>query len=129
MKVFSVFSKKQVNDYFKDVIYIEEEFSVGAACFSWVWALYCRMWCTSVLIFLAYFILYLLFSWAKINQEAFMLLFLALSLYIGSFAKDWYAKSLTKKGYDFKGVIAAHNLEEAQLKYIAQETDKAMVGA
>ncbi len=126
MRVFTVFSKKQVKDYFKDVIYIEEEFSLTAALCGGLWTLYHRMWIASAFIFLGYWLLYLLLYYAQINNDIFKVLCLAFSLYIGSYAKNWYAKSLLSKGYQLKKIIPAKDLEEAQLKYVSEQLDKAI---
>lgn len=127
MKIFAVLSKKDIKDYFKDVIYVEEEFSLTAALFSGIWSLYHRMWKVSTIIFIVSCLVYLLFDNNKINQDLMAPLLFAFSLYIGSNANDWYTKSLLARGYEFKGVIAAKNLEEAQLKFITEEEERKLL--
>jgi predicted membrane chloride channel (bestrophin family) len=123
MKVFSVFAKEEINDFFNDVIYVEEGFSLGATMFGALWFLYHRIWYHGLVLGVIYGLLFYLDNNSKISHAAFNAIIISLSLLVGFSARDWYERYLIAKGFKLKTLIFAKDLEEAQYRFISMSVD------
>jgi hypothetical protein len=121
MKIYTVFSKGHIKDYFNEVIYVEEGFSFLATFLGVFWTLYHRLWLQALLIFLIYSLLITTLITDVISEDIFVAAFVSFSLYIGLAAKDWYEKGLLNSGYLLNDIIIAKNIEEAQYKFISRD--------
>jgi len=118
MKTFVVLAKNEIKDYFHDVFYVSEDFSFVIMFFGAFWALYHKMWQSALFIILINLSIIMIYAKGRMSFSMFEMIFLLFNCYVGYAAKDWLQESLLAKGYKFKDVIIAHNLEEAQLKFL-----------
>ena len=96
-----------------DAIFVSDGFSWGAFVFTWLWALWNRMWIVAVIVISVLLIASLLPPAPQI------LLSLAVSILMGLHANDLLGWSLARRGYSEIALGNGNSLEEAELNFYA----------
>lgn len=113
------------NNNLEQVKFVQEKFSYVAFLFTLFWALYNRLYTTSCMVLFAIlFVAYLVDSSYISNLSALVINTLGISLFCGLNATDWLQNALSKKGFECVGVILAHNLEDAQMRFFSEYEHK-----
>lgn len=117
LKLYTVHLKAWSDAPDRDAVFVREGFCWPAFFFSFVWALWHRMW------FVALALLALLLGLAAISEVLdiddglFEAVGLAASVWIGFEANEWRRAALRRKGYAEAGVVAAPELETAEHRF------------
>jgi hypothetical protein len=119
MAVYSVHNRP--GDSPDKAVFVPEGFSLGAAVFGVLWALWHRMWLAAAILF---FIPVAIAAAAHaLGQGETLATFtgLAVNLIFGFEARALWARSLAFRGLEDVGLVKAGNLDEAELRYFSEE--------
>lgn len=94
-------------------VLVKEGFSYLAFLFSGFWALWHRMWLVAATIFSIWIILGVIFELFHVSQVFQITVTLAASIIIGFSANDWRSASLSRRGYNFSGLVAGTRSDAA----------------
>ncbi|MBZ0261067.1 MAG: DUF2628 domain-containing protein [Hyphomicrobiales bacterium] len=100
-----------------DAIFLPDGFSWRAFVFTWVWALWNRMWIVALL---ALSVMLIATALPTVPQ---FLLSLAVSLVMGLHGNDLLGWSLTRRRYAEIALSNGASLEEAELRFYAGDAD------
>lgn len=114
MTTYSIYAKP--NDV-AGAIFLPDSFSWGAFVFTWVWALWNRMWIVAVLV------ISLMFIASVLPTVPQFLLALGVNIVMGLHGNDLLGWSLTRRKYAEIGLSNGSSLEEAELRFYAEATD------
>jgi hypothetical protein len=84
--------------------------------FTVLWALWHRLWLTAVALFLVPGVIEALAVMADLGAPVRAVIDLGLLVVIGLFANDWRRLVLAKRGFEEVGVVAAQDLDAAELR-------------
>ena len=122
MKLYTVLVKEDSDDKLETALFIKEGFSFLAAIFQTLWALYHKMWlCAAALIVVAIGF-FLMKNYGIMKTDLVQILEIALLIFIGFSANDWYSKHLQKKGYIVYDVVSGKNEDEARIRFFDRTT-------
>lgn len=110
-----------------DTIFVREGFSIFAFIFGVLWLWFHRAWFAGGMLLIAVALLALLPQWTGMDLILSAGLRLVIGFGVGVFGFDLWRDALDRRGYDFKGVVAAGSKEEAELRYFARGADKTAV--
>jgi hypothetical protein len=102
------------------VAFIPEGFALGAFVFTFLWALWHRMWVVAALLFAAFTALTFGVAYEIIDPGLGSLLQFGLSLIFGFEAWRLKESSLLRGGFRHVGLIQASDFEAAELAYFAE---------
>jgi hypothetical protein len=122
MKTYSIYAKEN-DTAAADAIFLSDGFSWGGFVFTWVWALWNRMWIVAVVVLAVTSVASLL----PPVREA--LLILGINLIMGLHGNDLLGWSLSRRGYSEIGLSHGSSLEEAELRFYSGETKTSAVPA
>ena len=114
MTTYSIYAKP--NDT-AEAIFLPDSFSWSAFVFTWVWALWNRMWIVAVLVMSVMFIASTLPSVPQ------FLLALGVNIFMGLHGNDLLGWSLTRSKYAEIGLSNGGSMEEAELRFYADGVD------
>jgi uncharacterized protein DUF2628 len=114
MTTYSIYAKP--NDA-AEAIFLPDSFSWGAFVFTWVWALWNRMWIVAILAMSVMLIASVL---PTVPQ---FLLSLAVNILMGLHGNDLLGWSLTRRKYAEIGLSNGGSMEEAELRFYADGAD------
>jgi hypothetical protein len=116
MTTYSIYAKP--NDRAAaEAIFLPDKFSWAAFVFTWVWALWNRMWIVAALVLSVMFIA----SALPIVPQ--FLLSLAVNILMGLHGNDLLGWSLTRRKYAEIGLSNGGSMEEAELRFYADGVD------
>lgn len=116
MTTYSIYAKP--NDAAAaEAIFLPDSFSWGAFVFTWVWALWNRMWIVAAIILSVMFIASVL---PTVPQY---LLALGVNIVMGLHGNDLLGWSLTRRGLSEIALSNGRSLEEAELRFYADSVD------
>lgn len=122
MKIYSIYSKSAGDD--TDPIIIKQGFSIWAAIFNVLWALYHRMWSiAAVTLFVAFSISYFQVV-TELKQLAYLIDIATMAVF-GFFASEIREFHAGLKGYELTDVIVAADDDEAEMKYTMRIAESA----
>ena len=101
----------------EQAVLVREGFSVAAAVFSVVWALWNRMWIIAPVIFAGLAAIAVLGGVFKVSDELLLAAQLAIGIVLGFEAENLRSWKLVRAGYRETGIVMGGNIEEAELKY------------
>jgi hypothetical protein len=113
MKTFRVYKTEQ-----NVLSFIQEGWSFWAFVFNVLWLIFMRLWLHGAAFFVILSILGFLHQDGKISAEVLMLCNLLINIYISLNARDYLAVKLEKSGYKLVDIVIAHDLEEAEFRYL-----------
>jgi len=114
MKTFRVYKKADQNT----LSFVQEGWSFWALIFNVMWLMFMRLWVHGAAFFTIFLILSALHQQEKISPEVFLLSNLFINIYISLNARDFLAKKLERSGYKLVDIIVAHDIEEAEFRYL-----------
>ena len=116
MTTYSIYAKP--NDAAAaEAIFLPDSFSWGAFVFTWVWALWNRMWVVAALV------LSLMLIASALPAVPQFLLGLGVSLVMGLHGNDLLGWSLTRRGLSEIALSNGGSMEEAELRFYADGVD------
>jgi hypothetical protein len=116
MTTYSIYAKP--NDArAAEAIFLPDSFSWGAFVFTWVWALWNRMWIVAALV-----LSIMLIASALPAVPQFLLAF-GVSIVMGLHGNDLLGWSLTRRGLSDIGLSNGGSMEEAELRFYADSVD------
>jgi hypothetical protein len=116
MTTYSIYAK--ANDAMAaEAIFLPDSFSWGAFVFTWVWALWNRMWIVAVLV------LSIMLIASALPTVPQFLLALGVNIIMGLHGNDLLGWSLTRRGHAEIALSNGGSMEEAELRFYADETN------
>ena len=119
-RVYTVHLRAWANSADKDAVFLREGFSWGAFIFSFLWALWHRLWFVALIFLGVSFALALLPEFLELDPFSEIALSVAAALLIGWHANDFRRRALERQGFVTAGVVAAPNLVEAERRFFAK---------
>lgn len=118
MRVFTVHIRRHALDPDKDIRLVKEGFSWPAFLFSFLWALWNRLWWTALGLFVVVSGVGLAVEYAFPGSPAGTAVLLALYLAVGWLGNDLIRRDLAAKGFEDKGPVCAADEDEALYRYL-----------
>ncbi|MBQ4875230.1 MAG: DUF2628 domain-containing protein [Rickettsiaceae bacterium H1] len=119
MKQFLVFVPQDNN--LEKTVFVKDGFSFRALVFTILWTLYNRLYFMSFLLFLTILLTELLFQSGYISEYSLVTInMIGCPLLCGLNGNYWLHNSLLKSNYEFAGIIVAHDLTEAQMRFFSE---------
>ena len=118
MKTYRIFFKKTPHGIFEDVVMVKEGFIFWAFLLGLIWLFNKRIFKMGFLISIIFILLYLVETSGFLDYSITLPIQLAIFLYIGFEAGDWYEKVLKKRGYKFLGHASGRDAKEARLRFL-----------
>ena len=112
MTTYSIYAKPN-DETAAEAIFLPDSFSWGAFVFTWVWALWNRMWIVAALV------LSVMFIASALPAVPQFLLTLGVNILMGLHGNDLLGWSLTRRGYSEIGLSNGGSMEEAELRFYA----------
>ena len=98
-------------------VIVKEGYCWSAMVFSAFWAIWHRMWIVAILLLAGLLLVRFLALQLDLGENLQSLVSMAVAFILGNEAEHLRAWSLERAGYREIGVVEAHNLDEAELKY------------
>lgn len=118
MKLYSVYLRDHGRKPLSDLILVKEGFSWPAFVFTFMWALWTRMWLPTV----ALFAVIVLSGWGMrylgLGETAQSVLSLAVAIAVGLIGNDLRRWWLDRQGYYEVAVVTGNNAEEATRRFL-----------
>ena len=111
------------------VVFVPEGFAWAAAVFTFLWALWHRMWIVAALLFTAYAALTIAASQGMISGVLASAIQFGISFIFGLEARSLRVTALERAGFRRSGLIQASRLEAAELAYFAGRAPASPVSA
>ena len=102
-----------------ELVLVKDGFCWPAFFFTFLWALFHRMWMVAILILVAELLLGALAESLGVGKASSVVLSLATMLVIGWSGNDWRRRSLLRRGYDEGQPVVAENVGAAEYRYLA----------
>ena len=116
MTTYSIYAKPD-DAAAAEAIFLPDSFSWGAFVFTWIWALWNRMWIVAVL---AIAVIFIASALPAVPQ---FLLALGVNLVMGFHGNDLRGWSLTRRGLSEIALSNGGSMEEAELRFYAERDD------
>lgn len=104
----------------RDLVLVKEGFAWGAFFFSFVWALWHRLWLFALGIVAISVALALLDDFVHLDPITESALGLAFALLIGFEANDARRRALARRGFESAGLVFARGLSQAERRFFAK---------
>ena len=104
----------------REAVLLREGFSWPAFLFTFLWALRHRLWFAAVIVLGLSAALSVASDVADLDPLTDAALFLGLALAIGWEANDWRRRKMERRGFVNAGVVAAHDLTEAEQRFFSR---------
>ena len=121
MRIYTVYES---SDLMSNVIPIKEGFNWIAFIFSFLWAIYNRLWIWAVFIVVANVCLVWFLSLSRGDLAVQTTVFFGLTLIIGWMSNDVKRKSLVKRGFKEAAILLADGKKTAIARYAIMATDR-----
>lgn len=131
MRVYLVHVSTRVDELKQAPMILRDGFSCPAFLFTAVWALWHRLWKQAVMIVVFWFAGGGFLHYLGVANFLYFFAFLGFSLILGYFANDFLSKTLSRRGFELVGLVAAKNSELAFQRWAtvtALEKGNAQVG-
>ena len=116
MTTYSIYAKPH-DAMAAEAIFLPESFSWGAFVFTWVWALWNRMWIVGIIV------MAVLLLGTVLPPAMQFLVNVSVGVFLGLHGNDLLGWSLTRRGFSVIGLSAGSTLEEAELRFYADDAD------
>lgn len=120
LKVYTVHVRPADPGGAEDTVFVREGFSFWAFLFQVLWALYHRLW----LVALGFLVIgvagEVLSGLPGLPEGASFVIGLGIAVLIGAEANNLRRWTLRRRGYKHVDVVAAHDLDEAEIRYFGE---------
>ena len=117
MKIYTAHIKPGTPGAGERPVLLREGFNYYAFFFTWIWALYQRLWLQVVLILAFQFLVAMLMKAQTFTPASCVLMQFAFQLLVAWQANDWVRTRLTRRGYIMADVAAAESRLRAEQHY------------
>ncbi len=117
MRVYTVHMRRPTLDPDRDIRLVKDGFSWPAFFFSFVWALWCRLWLVAVLVIAVDVVLGALLAALGGNPLAEMALFIGSAAIFGVLGNDLKRWTLFRRGFLEVGVVTGTNVDAAERRF------------
>lgn len=108
-----------------ETVLVKEGFCWPAFFFTFLWALWHRMWLTAVAIFVAEMAAGIVSGWLALTDLGGTLLSVGIMVFIGCSANDWRRRALDRRGWDEAGIVCGRNRDEAEFRLLQVQAREA----
>lgn len=119
-RIYTVYLKPTDRKVAETAEFVEDGFSFPAFLFSWVWALYQRLWLVAIAQIAFLILLPKLVQMGALTAAASVAAQIAVQLLFGLEAANLRHRSLLKRGYVLSDVVAEDSLLHARQRYYAR---------
>lgn len=117
MKIFTVHTRMK-NDFFEDIILVQEGFNIKAALFTVFWSIYNKIWWLSLILIIINFSLSFFLEKYYHNVQYIMITNFIFNFIFGIYANDIMRIYLKYKKYEFNDIIVGKNYLEAEFRFL-----------
>jgi len=117
MKIYTVHVKPGLENAGQQPVFVGEGFNFFAFVFTFLWALYQRLWVPALLIFGVDFLLLSMNQHHILNHLSLAAIDLGFHILVGFWANDWLRTRLARRGYILADVTAGDNRLRAEQRY------------
>src|SRR5687768_6406902 len=110
MKIYAVYTKPGMQDAQERPVLVREAFSLMAFLFTFLWAIYYRLWLPLIYIVLFNVAVIFLARWQVLTEPSLAVIQLAFQLLVGLQASDWRQAKLRRKGYVLTDIAVADSV-------------------
>jgi hypothetical protein len=121
MLLYSVHLRRHGLDPERDIQLVKEGFSWPAFLFSFLWALWHRLWLTAAAIFLAVSAVNAAVYWLRPDWLSQTALSVGLGVIVGYLGNDLRRRKLTRLGFVFDGAVSGDDPDKALRRYLDGE--------
>ena len=118
MRLYSVHLRRHGLDPDRDIVLVKEGFSWPALVFSFLWALWHRLWLAALAILLAVATLNAAIYWLRPDELSQAVLSLGLGVIVGYLGNDLRRRKLTRLGFAFAGAVSGDDPDKALRRYL-----------
>lgn len=118
MNIYSVYVNSSSKNH-QEPIFIKQGFSFWASFFNCLWSLYHRMWLVTLITIAMSFLIH-----TVISHNYIYLLDIALLFIFGFFGAEMREYDAKRKGYNLDDIVLAHDVEEAEIRYLGKIEQK-----
>jgi hypothetical protein len=119
MNLYTVHLRRYGLDPVRDMVLVREKFSWPAFFFGWLWALWHRLWLPALAIFLAELAVGAGMALAGADDVSAAAVAVGLRTVVGFVGNDLRRWSLGRRNFVAMGVVAAHDVESAEHRFLA----------
>lgn len=117
MKIYTVHAKPDNKGSYEKPILLREGFNIYAFLFTFLWALYHRLWLVAAVIFCVNTAFVFLNEMHYLSPAHTSIIQLAVNILIGFHANDWLRSALTRRGYIMADIAASDSQLRAEQRY------------
>ena len=117
MKIYTVHIKSGTSNAYEKPIFVKEGFNIFAFLFTFLWALYQRLWIVAVFIFAVNTALALISKSQFMSADVLGIVQIAFNVMVGFHGNDWIRSALTKRGYIMVDIVASDSQLRAEQRY------------
>jgi hypothetical protein len=125
MRIYSAHVKALVADPDKDVELVKEGFNWYAALFSVIWALWNRMWLVALGFVVVEVVASAVLTLLGVGDLVQSVVSVGIAVLFGFLGNDLRRWTLTRTGFQDRGVVAGQNHEAAMLRFFDHHPDLA----
>ena len=123
MRLYTVHFHHRIIGADRDLVLIKEGFSWPAFFFSFLWALWHRLWLAALIVFAASLALGSLMVFINLDQASQTAASLGLSAIVGFVANDLRRWELERRGFAPCGFVSAKDREAAEQRFLQAEPE------
>ncbi|MDX2074146.1 MAG: DUF2628 domain-containing protein [Alphaproteobacteria bacterium] len=117
LKLYTVHTKPGSDHSLTKPVFLREGFNWPAFLFTFLWALYERLWLLALVILAANFAIAAGLRTGLIDQMSGTIILLALQVIVGFSGNDALRKRMRKQGYIFQDIASGDSLLRAEQRY------------
>lgn len=117
MKLYTIHIKPGSDITLDKPVFLREGFNWWAFLFTFLWALYKKLWLFGIAIFLANVAIMLVIETGIIGEYAGAAMQFAVQIFVGFSANDALRKRMQKDGYIFQDITSGDSLLRAEQRY------------
>ncbi len=117
LKLYTVHNQQGGRDALENPVFLREGFNWAAFLFTFIWALYQRLWSLALAIFVANIAVVSLVKYGLLNEFSGGVVQLALQIIVGFHANDFLRARMKSSGYIFQDIVSGDSLLRAKQRY------------
>ncbi|MFW0778021.1 MAG: DUF2628 domain-containing protein [Rickettsiales bacterium] len=117
MKIYTVHVESGSSNSYQKPVFVKEGFNVFAFLFTFLWALYHRLWLAALFIFAVNTALALITKSGFMSADVLGIVQIMFNAMVGFHGNDWIRSALAKRGYIMADITAADSQLRAEQRY------------